>query len=202
MTHQEVAGPQHLGARVVSEIGLQQVLLVPKPAVVEIDAGVRLRQADIVYMYGNPRSQSRQHLAIEELNVAAFSQRVRRIDEQNVAGLQRFEKPEVDFLDASLHELGEMGEPASYDRRGIRFYANQLRATGDSDIVSPAGFRSHYRRPARSHFDDPSRAKVSDQGVIEVRIHCHIGTVDQPKAVRILCWLFDRIGFSELGKIG
>ena len=106
------------------------------------------------------------------------------------------------MLDASLHELGEMGEPAGYDRRGIRFYANQLRAAGDSDIVSPAGFRSHYRRPARSHLDDPSRAKVSDQGVIEVRIHCHIGTVDQPKAVRVLCWLFDRIDFSELGEIG
>src|ERR1700746_2938681 len=92
MTHQEVAGPQHLGARVVSEIGLQQVLLVPKPAVIEIDAGIRLRQADIMYVHGNARAQSRQHLAIEELNVAAFSQRVRRIYEQYVVGLQRLEQ--------------------------------------------------------------------------------------------------------------
>src|SRR6516164_11163372 len=106
MTHEEVAGPQHLGARVVSEIGLQQVLLVPKPAVIEIDAGVWLRQADIMYVYGNARPQSRQHLAIEELNVAAFPQRVRRIYEQHVVGFQRFEKAEVDFLDAGLHEFG------------------------------------------------------------------------------------------------
>jgi hypothetical protein len=84
----------------------QQVLLVQRqPAVYEPLGRVIVRKEDVVYVYPNSFRNARENLEELVTDVAAKLNRVARIDEEDVVGLQAREEVDVDLFNGLLHQL-------------------------------------------------------------------------------------------------
>jgi hypothetical protein len=85
-----VKGDLHSKFAVECQEGLQDVLLAPGPALIDDpSARVFVRQKDVVDVDPHARGQPRQKVEEDPVHIAAGLDRVRRVDEQHVAGLER-----------------------------------------------------------------------------------------------------------------
>ena len=119
----EVRGPEHLPATVV-ETGLEMRLLVIAP--MPPPRGVVIGEEDIMDVDDDAWLQLRQDLVVEEIDIIAGLEAMRRVDEQDVILAQAQECIEEDMLDLDA-QMREAPEPFETDSG---FWVDSRPATG------------------------------------------------------------------------
>jgi len=91
MHHHPVSRPYDLEAFVEGKERLQQILLVPEDALLEVLLRVAFRQTDVMDVNMNALAKARENFEVDRLNVVAFAEHMRRVDEQDVVLGKRIE---------------------------------------------------------------------------------------------------------------
>ena len=135
---------------------MHQVLLVPATVVID-HPGLRIfeRKENVVDVDENARSERRQHIEIEMIDVAARFRDVGRVDEQDIAGSELGEFGKRNVLHLIRDEARYTQEPVLEECARIRFDAGEV----DLAVEPPPIHVGHeQRRVAGTHFNDPLRA--------------------------------------------
>src|SRR5262245_32212286 len=107
MPASHVAVEQHdLESGVVLKEGPEKIQLIPGAPLPDPGGRILKGIEDVVKMNKNAGTQSRQDLEQQVIDVAADFRHVRRIDEEEVVGVERVEGVEGHFLNRPRNQMG------------------------------------------------------------------------------------------------
>ena len=111
--------------------------------------------------------ESRQHLEVKMVHVAAGLGHVRGVDEEHVAGLQSRKFPQRHVLHTLHEQAGDPGHAGLQERPRIGLDAADLAVAAEE---TPVDVRHQQRGIARSDLHDPPRPPFAQQGEQRARI--------------------------------